>query len=110
MNRPGWCAAIVCLILAVYAMTGWQAVLAHTDPTEMDTVAYLDAALQIRQTGGIRQHIPNLIKGVYTEATQHPLYLLLISPFAQNDIRAFIQAKLVSYAIGFLFLAVFFWR
>lgn len=108
MNRRGWCIAIFSVVLAAYALAGWRAVLAHTDPTEMDTAAYLDAALQIRQTGGILQHIPNMIRGVYTEATQHPLYLLAISPFAQNDIRAFVQAKLVSYGIGFVFLTVFF--
>lgn len=95
-------------VAAAYALTGWRAVLAHTDPTEMDTVAYLDAALQIRQTGGILNHLPNLIRGVYTEATQHPLYLLVLSPFAETHVRFFVTAKLISYGIGFLFLAVFY--
>ncbi len=74
----------------------------------MDTTSYLSAALQIRETGGVLMHLPNLLRGVYTEATQHPLYLLLISPFAARDIQFFVTAKLVSYAIGFAFLAVYF--
>lgn len=108
MDRRGWGIALFLLTAAAYALAGWRAVLAHTDLTEMDTVAYLDAALQIRQTGGILHHLPNLIRGVYTEATQHPLYLLLLSPFAENSTRFFVTAKLTSYAVGFVFLTVFF--
>jgi hypothetical protein len=108
LDRRGWTTVLFTLVLAAYALAGWRAVLAHHDPAEMDTVAYLDAALQIRQTGGILQQIPNMLSGVYKEATQHPLYLMLISPFAENHVRAFVAAKLVSFGIGFFFLAVYF--
>jgi 4-amino-4-deoxy-L-arabinose transferase-like glycosyltransferase len=108
LNRRAWSVTLLALILAVYALVGWRALLAHTDPTEMDTVAYLDAALQIHETGGVLHHLPNLIRGVYTEATQHPLYLLLLSPIARHDLQSFVAAKTVSYGIGFIFLTIFF--
>ncbi len=108
MNRRGWAVVLFMLTAAAYALAGWRAVLAHHDPAEMDTVAYLDAALQIRQSGGILHQIPNMITGVYREATQHPLYLMLISPFAEHHVRAFVAAKLGRFGIGFFFLAVYF--
>lgn len=108
LSRRGWTVALFLLLLAAYALAGWRGVLAHTEPAEMDTTSYLSAALQIRETGGIVMHLPNLIRGVYTEATQHPLYLLALSPFAETNIRFFVAAKLVSFAIGFVFIAVYF--
>ncbi len=75
----------------------------------MDTPAYLSAAWQIHQTGGISNHIQNCWSGVYREATQHPAYLLLLSPFASHDVHFFVRAKIVSFVIGFLFLGFLFW-
>ncbi|MBF0254368.1 MAG: glycosyltransferase family 39 protein, partial [Candidatus Omnitrophica bacterium] len=84
-------------------------VAAHTDPTEMDTTAYLTAAFHVRDTGGIPAHVANCFRGVYWPATQHPLYLLLISPVAEHSIEFFVKAKWLSAVGGVLSLAAVFW-
>lgn len=99
---------LVALFLVCYLYAGLYGIRAHQDTTEMDTVAYLDAALKVNQTGGILKHIPNCLSGVYREATQHPLYLLVLSPFAEASINFFVRAKIVSFCIGFLFTILFY--
>jgi len=101
-------AAVVILLFAAYALGGLIAVQAHTDPTEMDTTAYLNAARRIHDTGGVLMHVPNCLTGVYREATQHPLYLLMLSTVAAKDVRFFVRGKLLTYGVGFVFLAVLF--
>jgi len=100
---------VVCLLLSGYALAGLLGIQAHSDPGEMDTTAYLDAACQIRETGGILKHIPNCLSGVYREATQHPGYLLLLSPFAERNVHFFVRAKVASFCVSLIFAAVFFW-
>ncbi len=96
------------LLATLFFITGALGIQAHTDPTEMDTVAYLSAAQNIQETGGILKHIPNCISGVYREATQHPLYLLFLAPVAQNSIEYFVQAKFITLGIAIaLFIAIF---
>lgn len=97
------------IVILIYVLAGQLGMWAHTDPTEMDTVAYLRAALQIKNTGGILSHIPNCFAGIYREATQHPLYLLLLSPWAEKNIRFFLQAKWISFYIGLSFLLSLFY-
>lgn len=100
---------VLILLTACYIAAGSLGIQAHKDPGEMDTPAYLSAAWQIHETGGVLGHIQNCLNGVYREATQHPVYLLLLSPFASHDIHFFVRAKIVSFFIGLLFLAVLFW-
>jgi len=107
MNKVLPIATIILLTLS-YTIAGLTAIQAHSNPVEMDTVAYLQTALEIRDTGGILKHIPNCLTGVYTQATQHPLYLLLLSPWAEASFDFFVQAKLLTFIIGGVFLAVFF--
>lgn len=101
-------AGLMLLALGAYFFAGRMGILAHQDPGEMDTGAYLEASLDIRQTGGILRHIPNCLNGVYKEATQHPLYLLFLSPRAERSTRFFVWAKLMTYGVGFAFLVLLF--
>ncbi len=100
---------VLILLAACYIAAGSLGIQAHKDPGEMDTPAYLSAAWQIHETGGVLKHVQNCLDGVYREATQHPAYLLLLSPFASHDVHFFVRAKTVSFIIAFLFLAVLFW-
>ena len=97
---------LVGLLFACYLAAGLLGIRAHTDPGEMDTAAYLRAAHQIKETGGIFMHLPNLFTGIYREATQHPAYLLFLSVFAERSVQFFIDAKILTYFIGLIFLAV----
>lgn len=96
------------LLSFLFVVGGLLGIQAHTDPTEMDTVAYLSAAAEIQETGGILKHIPNCLQGVYREATQHPLYLLILSPFAEHNIRYFIHAKIITLFIAMVLFGVVF--
>ncbi|MEI8344939.1 MAG: glycosyltransferase family 39 protein, partial [Candidatus Omnitrophota bacterium] len=99
---------LLVFFLAAYAAAALIGLSAHQDPAEMDTTAYLSAASGIAKTGGILAHLPNCISGVYREATQHPLYLLLLSAVAKPDLSCFVQAKLLTLAVGFIVVPVFF--
>lgn len=91
----------------IYWHTASLGIWAHQDPVEMDTTAYLRTALEIRQTGGVLGHLANCWNGVYTEATQHPLYPLFISGFAERNFDFFVRAKMFTAWTGFIFLFAF---
>ena len=99
---------ILLLALLVYVSAGLVSIHSHLDASEMDTTAYLSGAYQIHETGGIARHIQNSSTGVYREATQHPLYLLLLSPWAERDLRFFVRAKIITFLVGLALLFVFF--
>lgn len=96
------------LMVTAYVLAGLLGIQAHVNPVEMDTTDYLKTAYQIRTTGGILNHVQNCLSGVYREGTQHPLYLLLISPFAEKNIQFFVHAKMASGVIGLFLLLVYF--
>ncbi len=96
-------------LLAGYVLAGLLGMQAHRDPIEMDTTFYLSAAYQIKETGGVFQHIQNCIRGIYREATQHPAYLLILSCFAEKNVHFFINAKIATFILGFLLLLVYFY-
>lgn len=108
IKNPWIEALLITAFLGIYTLTALIGISAHKSLTEMDTVPYLKGALQIRETGGVTSHIANCFSGVYTEATQHPLYLLLLSPWAERSFDFFVQAKKVTAIIGFLFCIVFY--
>jgi len=98
----------ICLILIFlgFLLAGILTFQMNSDPIQLDTVSYLSTAVKIQESGGILRFIPNCWNGVYTQATQHPLYILIISPFAENSFDFFIHAKFVSFIIGALFVLV----
>ncbi|MCG3175114.1 MAG: hypothetical protein MOGMAGMI_00036 [Candidatus Omnitrophica bacterium] len=100
--------ALVCA-LAAYAAAALSGLKAHTDPSEMDTVPYLDAALEVRKLGGLAGFIPACIEGRYTEGTRHPLYLMALSTVARQDIRAFVDAKVLTAWMGAVMLLAALW-
>lgn len=97
------------LLTVLFSFAGIYGIIAHTDPTEMDTVAYLRAAADISETGGVLQHIPNCLNGVYRQATQHPVYLLILSLFAERNLSFFIRAKFVTFFFSFILFFSVIW-
>lgn len=95
---------LAAFILGGFYFAGRLGVHAHRDTSEMDTGAYLEAALDIRKTGGAGHFLKNCWDGVYREATQHPLYLLVLSVEARRDTKFFVESKVRTYWIGFFFL------
>ncbi len=71
--------------------TGWH-----------DTGQYLKNAIDIKYSGGLIGFIIHCYSGTYTEANQHPLYLLILSLFAKKELSFFVTAKLISLFFGLL--------
>lgn len=101
-------AALACFLVA-YAVAALCGLKAHTDPSEMDTVSYLDSALELRRLGGPAAFVANCLSGAYLEATRHPYYLLALSVFARQDVSFFVDAKLMTAWTGAALLLAMVW-
>ena len=71
-----------------------------------DEVAYLSTAIEIKERGGVGGFIRDVFRGKYLEANRHPLYILLLSPFAGRDLSFFFKAKMVSLLLGLIAVLV----
>ena len=71
-----------------------------------DEVAYLSRAIEIKERGGVGGFIRDVFTGEYLEANRHPLYILLLSPFARRDLSFFAQAKMASLLLGLITVLV----
>lgn len=100
--------SIIILLLLNFALLATNAVNNATNPEDFDTTGYLGEALFIKNHGGIVNFINLCVTGLYKQANQHPLYILLLVPFASADISFFITAKLVSILFGLLSLITVF--
>ena len=78
------------------------------DPQWYDTTAYLGEANFIKYHGGVFNFFYLCIKGIYKQANQHPLYILILTPFASINISFFIVAKIVSAVFGLIMLTTLF--
>ena len=80
-----------------------------TDPSWQDTSAFLGHALYLRDHGGWLGFLREAFAGTYPITERHPLYMLLLQPFAAQEARFFWQAKLLNLAIGAITLVSFLW-
>lgn len=80
----------------------------NTNPEAFDTVAFLGEANIIKDNGGIKNFLNLCITGKYKQANQHPLYILVLSPFASRDISFFVNAKIISFVIGLILILLLF--
>ena len=74
-----------------------------------DTGWYLKNALEIKENGAFSGFWRDCLNGTYTEANQHPLYILSISPFASHSLKFFAKAKLVSLFFGWLTILILYY-
>jgi 4-amino-4-deoxy-L-arabinose transferase-like glycosyltransferase len=94
------------LISANFILLGINGINDASIPEAYDTTAYLGEANFIKNNGGLINFLNLCLSGDYKQANQHPLYILLLVPFASTDTSFFIFAKLVNFLIGFIFLLI----
>ena len=95
---------VITLLLLSFILIGIDNLNFASNPQAYDTTAYLGEANFIKNHGGIFNFINLCITGKYIQANQHPLYILLITPFASRDISFFINAKIISVIVGLILL------
>jgi len=101
---------IVLILLSLnFAMLGIDSLNKATNPEYADTTAFLGEANFIKSNGGIANFLNLSLSGKYKQANQHPLYILLLTPFATKDISFFINAKIASLIIGFILVISLFY-
>ncbi len=83
---------VVLLLISRFIALGWTGLLANTSSDSGDQGAYLVMGLDIREGRAL------------TDGNRHPLFPLLIAPFAQREWSYFTLAKMVSLAVGGLAL------
>ena len=72
----------------------------NTDPEGWDTIAYLQEANLIKNNGGTTDFFKLCLNGKYKQSNQHPLYILLLSPFASREISFFIIGTILTEPCG----------
>jgi Dolichyl-phosphate-mannose-protein mannosyltransferase len=106
--------SLVCSLLligflaVIFVIFGLELLQYHTNPEQVDTQHYLGEANLLRRNGGAVSFFHLAVTGRYEQANQHPLYILLLTPFASTDISFFVTAKLLSLAVGVALLVVVF--
>jgi hypothetical protein len=101
-SRIAW--ILVILLFFNFLLLGIKYLDTSTDPQAYDTTAYLGEANIIKNNGGVFNFLDLCLTGKYKQANQHPLYILLLTPFASTNISFFVEAKIISYAVGFILL------
>ncbi len=97
---------IVIFLFANFILLGIHGINSALNPEAWDTTAYLGEANFIKNSGGLSNFLNLCFSGNYRQANQHPLFILLLVPFASTDISFFITAKLINLSIGLIFLIV----
>lgn len=96
------------LLAATFLLIGTNAVKTAVDASFDDTGSYLEGALFIREHGGVANFIKLALTGEYKISSQHPLYLLLLSPLASRELAFFSAAKLESLLFGLVVVLILF--
>lgn len=99
---------ILLLIVLIFVLLSINGINSATNPQDWDTTAYLGEANFIKNNGGVINFLELCVTGKYKQANQHPLYILLLTPFASTNISFFILAKIISSIIGLVFLILFY--
>lgn len=66
-------------------------------PVSEDTKFYLGETLEISERGGIGTFVASCFEGSWAEDNRHPLYLLLVTPWAERTNAMLVSSKLVSF-------------
>lgn len=80
-----------------------------TYPGWQDTEAYLGHSLYIADHGGIWGFFRACFDGTFPITERHPLYMLLLAPFASQEPVFFLTAKIIDLLFGLVTLLAFFW-
>ena len=105
--RPWW--TLVALLTAGFTLWTYGQVKVATAVIWEDTPGYLGHALYIAEHGGFWGFLREAYGGVFPITERHPLYLLMIAPFAARTPEFFWNAKLVNLATGVAILVSVLW-
>lgn len=83
-----WAILLATIILLHFAVVAFALLLRNTNSNSGDQGAFLSLGLEIRQGSAL------------TDGNRHPLFPLLIAPFAEREWSYFTIAKLISLAAG----------
>ncbi len=78
----------------------------RSGPVSEDTKFYLGEALELAERGGLRAFVASCFEGSWTEDNRHPLYLMLLVPWAGSTNAMLLASKLVSFVGAALALLV----
>ncbi|MFH1407836.1 MAG: glycosyltransferase family 39 protein [Patescibacteria group bacterium] len=65
-----------------------------------DEPDYLVGAMKIKEYGGPSKFISYLVSGSFLEARKHPLYMFLLSFFADKSLDFFVYSKFFNFILG----------
>lgn len=109
-RHRGWTAAVLVLIAASFVLIGLDKVNESSgEPWFEDTQAFLHLGLFIKEHGGASSFLHVLLSGEYQAAVQKPLYPLLLSTFASNELVFLPRAQVLSLAMGLLVVVALFY-
>lgn len=97
------------LIAAGFVLIAFGSLRQATDPAWQDTEAFLGHSLYIAEHGGWLGFLREAFTGAFPITERHPLYMLLLAPFAARDAQFFWNAKLINVALGTLVLVSLMW-
>ncbi len=102
-SRIGWVAFAV--ILVGFAVCAFGQLRLATTPGWQDTEGYLGHSLYIAEHGGWPGFLKESLAGTFPITERHPMYLLMLSPFASRSMEFFWNAKVLDLACGLITLA-----
>ena len=100
--------SIIILLIFNFVLLAVDGINMILNPQWFDTTGYLGEANFISHHGGIINFLNLCFSGTYKQANQHPLYILLLTPFASINLSFFIAAKIISAVVGLIMLMVLF--
>ncbi len=101
--------AFMVLLSVTFLLIGIYKIHEAVDPAYEDTGSFLEGALFIKEHGGVLNFIKLCLTGEYKIANQHPLYLLVLSPFATRNLSFFPEAQLATLLMGLVVVLVLFY-
>jgi len=104
-----WWLALVALVAAGFLLWTFGELREAADPKWEDTEGYLAHSLYIAEHGGIAGYLKESFAGTFPIVERHPLYMLMLAPFAERTADFFWEAKLFNLATGLVVLLTLVW-
>ncbi len=104
----GWWSAVALLVIGFLIWTYGELQQA-TSARWQDTSGYLAHALYIAEHGGFWGFLRECFAGTFPITERHPLYMLMLAPFAERTADFFVIAKVIDLITGLAVLLSFIW-
>ncbi|MGE0114220.1 MAG: ArnT family glycosyltransferase [Steroidobacteraceae bacterium] len=107
-SARGWWAAVALLVCGFLVWT-YGELLHATSARWQDTSGYLAHALYIAEHGGFWGFLRECFTGTFPITERHPLYMLMLAPFAERTADFFMLAKWIDLWTGLAVLLSLIW-